>query len=127
MTAIATKPRTEPVEAEDPRNALLDAFANQVQALIDNGLEVQIRARLAHLLPAPVLPPPVAPGRLPERESGATSEADAIERELDLAALITACGTLEKFKLSGATHASLARLKTRLTADLAEAKSRRAA
>jgi len=74
MTAIATKPRTEPVEAEDPRNALLDAFANQVQALIDNGLEVQIRARLAHLLPAPVLPPPVAPGRLPERESGATSK-----------------------------------------------------
>lgn len=41
-------------ERDDPMNALLDAFEGTVRALIDNGLEVQLRARLERLLPAPV-------------------------------------------------------------------------
>lgn len=40
-------------EPEDPLNNLLDAFEAQVQALIDNGLEPQLRARIQRLLPAP--------------------------------------------------------------------------
>ena len=59
---------------EDPRNLLLDAFEGQVQALIDNGLEVQLRARLQRLFPAP------APsGRLPGGESeGASKDQGAV-------------------------------------------------
>lgn len=45
-----------PAEAHDPRNALLDAFEAQVEAMIANGLEPQLRTRLARLLPAPVRP-----------------------------------------------------------------------
>lgn len=37
---------------EDPRNRLLDAFDVLVESLKDNGLEAQLRARLARLLPA---------------------------------------------------------------------------
>lgn len=40
-------------ERENPLNLLLDAFEGQVQALIDNGLGAQLRARLARLLPVP--------------------------------------------------------------------------
>lgn len=43
-------------EREDPLNGLLDAFEAQVQALIDNGLEAQVRARFARLLPVPAAP-----------------------------------------------------------------------
>lgn len=40
-----------PQEQDDPRNALLDAFEAQVQALLDNGFELQVRTRLERLLP----------------------------------------------------------------------------
>lgn len=46
-------------EREDPRNSLLTAFDVLVESLKDNGLEVQLRARVARLLP------PEAVGSLP--------------------------------------------------------------
>lgn len=38
-------------ERVDPLNTLLDAFDVQVRALVEMGLEAQLRARLARLLP----------------------------------------------------------------------------
>lgn len=52
MTA-ARHQSADTAEREDPLNGLLDAFEAQVQALIDNGLEAQVRARFARLLPVP--------------------------------------------------------------------------
>lgn len=46
-------------EREDPRNRLLDTFDVFVESLKDNGLEAQLRARVARLLP------PEAVGSLP--------------------------------------------------------------
>ena len=40
-------------ETDDPMNRLLDAFEAHVEAMLANGLEAQLRARLARLLPAP--------------------------------------------------------------------------
>lgn len=55
-------------ESDDPRNALLDAFEAQIAALIDNGLEPQLRTRLARLLPPPA--PASKPRPHPASESG---------------------------------------------------------
>ena len=38
-------------EREDPRNRLLDALDVLIESLKDNGLEPQVRARVARLLP----------------------------------------------------------------------------
>lgn len=46
--AHAAIERSEP---EDPRNSLLAAFDVLVESLKDNGLEPQLRARVARLLP----------------------------------------------------------------------------
>jgi hypothetical protein len=51
MTAVAPA-RHEPAEREDPRNRMLDVFDTLVESLKDNGLEPQLRARVARLLPA---------------------------------------------------------------------------
>jgi hypothetical protein len=58
MTALATKPRHEPEERDDPRNTVLDLVETSIrQVLIANPeLEVPLRARLARLLPEPVKP-----------------------------------------------------------------------
>mgnify|MGYP001500572918 CR=1 FL=1 len=55
MAAAAVAPNEAP-EREDPMNALLEAFEGTVRALIDNGLEPQLRARLARLLPPEAVP-----------------------------------------------------------------------
>lgn len=56
-TAAAHRIEIDPVE--DPRNSLLDAFDALVESLKDNGLELQLRTRVARLLP------PEAIGTLP--------------------------------------------------------------
>lgn len=102
----------EPQETDDPRNALLDAFDAFLDALIDNGLEGPARARIAGHFP------PLAAsvsGPVPQTVSGS---ADAIETELELAALITDCARFEKLKMSAAAHAAIARMKARAKADL---------
>lgn len=55
MNALA-KPRHEPEEHEDPRNALLDVAAEMIRRCVDLGCEAQIRARLESILPPPVKP-----------------------------------------------------------------------
>lgn len=60
MTAAATKPRHEPEERDDPRNALLDAAEELIRSCIAHGMGPQIEARLAKLLPKPAAPPPAA-------------------------------------------------------------------
>lgn len=54
MSAVARASSADPHprETDDPRNRLLDAFEAQVEAMLANGLEPQLRARLARLLPA---------------------------------------------------------------------------
>lgn len=42
----------EVAEREDPRNRLLDAFETLAESLKDNGLEAQLRTRIARLFPA---------------------------------------------------------------------------
>lgn len=72
----AARGKAEPHETDDPRNLLLDAFEGQVRALIDNGLEVQLRMRLERLLPAPAAPR--LPAGSPQGESEGASKMDAL-------------------------------------------------
>lgn len=59
MSTLAAHTHERDEREDDPRNRLLDAFDVLVEGLKDNGLEVQLRARLARLLP------PEAVGSLP--------------------------------------------------------------
>jgi len=60
--STAAAMRHERDERPDPRNRLLDAFEAHVVSLIDNDLEVQLRARLNRLLP------PLTPQRATDAE-----------------------------------------------------------
>lgn len=115
---------TVPSERDDPRNLLLEAFEGQVRAMIDYGLEAPLRARLARLLPPPVVEADLFAARAAAAPAGAPAAAGP-ECELELAALLTDCARFEKFKMSAASHACIARIKARAARDLDAAKSLR--
>ncbi len=69
-------------DRDDPLDRLLDAFEVQVEALKDQGLEPQLRARLARLLP----PPPATPAPAATPLEAQTDTRD----ELDLATVMSA-------------------------------------
>lgn len=92
--ALASQPR----EADDLRNAHLDAFEANVRAMLANGFEPQLRARLARLLP--------------ERKPAAMTAAEAIEIDLQSASIVAACRRAQQLRLSESDRAVFARLKT---------------
>ena len=51
MAPVGVEAAAQMVEREDAGNVLLDLFEHQVRALLAAGLEVQVRARVARLLP----------------------------------------------------------------------------
>lgn len=105
--------RQLPPEFDSPLDAVLDMIEASVTTAIDLGLEPQLRARLARMLPAPV---PARPAPVP-----VSMPAAARSCPLDLATVLTVCRDLEQFKLSGPKHAAIARLKAWLVAELAAA------
>ena len=90
-------------EREDPLNRLLDAFEEQVKALVDAGLEPQLRARLTRLLPPLVAP---SDSRSASRPDGARD----VAVELDLAMVVTVTKRLSRYRLAAAEHEALRRL-----------------
>jgi hypothetical protein len=104
--AMAASPAAE-TEIENPLNRLLDAFEEQIKALIAAGLEPQLRARLTRLLPVPTSPPAGASGRL--RGAGSDAPRD-FEDELDLAMVVTVTKRLSRYRLAAAEHEALRRL-----------------
>lgn len=124
MTTLAKSIELE--EIVDPRNALIDAFEATITALVDNGFEAQLRARLARLLPPPVPEPdlfgaPADGGPLREAVSPPADD------EIQLTTLIADCKRFEGFKMAAASHAAVTRMRVKALADLDAAKSRRAA
>lgn len=109
-------PDVQPAEADDPRNRLLDAFAEFVAALRANDMGLQARERIRSVWPELFAAPPSA-NRPPDGPANGLD--GGIEARLELAALITDCARLEKLRLSGPAHAAIARLKARAKADLA--------
>lgn len=101
-----------PDEREDPHNRLLDAFEAQVAAAVALGLEPQLRARLARLLPEPARPEP-APAPARPRDS---------EHELLLTQVLVVCRQMEGYRLPGEQHAAIARLKCWIIDRLEEAR-----
>ena len=104
---LARAPRVLPAETDDPREALLDLFEGQVRTLLAHGLEAQMRARMARLLPgieggAATQP---GPGNVPT-----VSPDDA----LLWAGVLTALGYASRARLTEAEHAHVA--ATRLAA-----------
>lgn len=113
--------------SEDPRNALLDAFEAQVVALIDNGFEVQVRARLTRLLPAPqVAPSDSHSASRPEGADAGPKYATA-DDELALLALIADCKRMGKLKATALSHAMIGRIQAIAEAELSAVKSARSA
>jgi hypothetical protein len=86
--------------SSDPRNEMLDQFEAQLRLLLDQGLEVQLRARCDRVMaqgPAvDVVPSDPKPLRLDP---------------MALAGVLVVCRQLERFKLTADQHAAIARLK----------------
>ncbi|MGE3064153.1 MAG: hypothetical protein AB7K67_01085 [Hyphomicrobiaceae bacterium] len=110
--------RALPAERDDPLDRVLDLIEANVEMAIDLGLEAPLRARLARLLPAPGADGFfVGAGDSP---AGSRPPAPVPEAytPLDLAAVLTVCRDLEAFKLRGAQHAAIARLKAWLVMEM---------
>lgn len=117
---FAVRDPSEPYRDEDPRNALLDAFDAQVRAMIDNGFEPQLRARLAKHLPAqPPRADLFAPPPVPDACAGALRQAGA----LGLTALIGELRRLEKLKLTKLAWEAVTAIKAHAEAALAAEKN----
>ncbi len=124
MTALPHHVHTLPSEKgapdEGPRNALLDAFEAQVEALVDNGFEAQLRARLSRLLP-PLRAAADAPvARAADAAASSASPRFAtVDDELSLMALIADCKRMGKLKATALSHAMIGRIQAVAEADLA--------
>lgn len=82
-------------QCDDPVNRLLDVFEDQCEALIAIGLEVQMRSRLARLLPAP-----------PQPAAGQQFEG-GIDREIALAGALGVLARVKRWKSLSAAEVSL--------------------
>lgn len=98
MTAIA---RSMPPERDDPRNAMLDLIEASIRTALDQDLEMQLRARLARLLPAPM-------------PAAAREPVDP----LLLAQLLTACREMASHRLRGPQHEAIARFRQWIVSEL---------
>lgn len=109
-----------PAERDDPMDRVLDMIEVNIETAIDLGLEPQLRARLARLLPAPAMGTVtiLASGTAPAAGSAPVESPAPTRDPLDLAAVLTVCRELETYKLRAAQHAAIARLKGWLVAEL---------
>ena len=107
-----THARELPTEHDDPRDALLDAAEEMIRRAIALGLEPQMRARLARLLPAP-RPVSVAPdvdailaraGVVTALRTAIASTRSPHQRSAYAAALVTAEADLAAARGSGAAR-----------------------
>ena len=114
--ALQVEPGDYDDAQEDPRNRLLDALDGLIEAIQDNGLEFQLRTRLARFLPPPPKAAPVAEA----------PKAD-VNAELELSILIHDCKKLESKPMSGTSHKVIERIKQRAEADLQALKQARVA
>ena len=81
----------EPAEREDPVNGLLDSLETLVTTLVEMGLEPQLRARLARLLPVPT-PSVGGASRLASGEpAGTRGSVSDIDRAIGLANAAAFC------------------------------------
>jgi hypothetical protein len=113
MTVALRRPTYEPQEADDPRNAMLDLVEANIEIAIGQGLEPQIRARLARLLP----PDPCR--ACAEAAARPAPPVVALPEAVDLAAVLTACKATERLRLQASQHAAIARLRGWIVATLA--------
>jgi len=104
----------EPEERDDPRNRLIEAFDAQLQAMLDNGFEAQVRAIVARHLPPPKPAESLAPAVPPDPNL-----------ELELTILIADLKRCEKLKMAAIAHQALARIRARAESDLTAIKHRR--
>ncbi|WP_181337097.1 hypothetical protein [Hyphomicrobium methylovorum] len=118
-TALAARPRSEPEDRDDPRNRLLDAFDAQIEALIDNGFEAQVRARVERHLP-PISP---EPDLFVPQTAGFVC---AAEDELKLQILAGDLKRLAKLKMTEHAHDAVKRVRTWVEQQLEAAKQARA-
>lgn len=105
-----------PDEHDDPRNMLLEAFDAQVEAMIENGFELQLRNRLARLLPAPKPEPDLFSAR-PVADPNAELEAVTVIRD---------CDALARKPMSAISHQAIQRLKARFQTELETLRAGRA-
>lgn len=107
-----------PAEPDDPRNTLLDAFEQFVEALVDNDMALQARLRFERHIPAQ---PSVAHPHpaLSRAHSNDAQKAFAAAGSLGLTALLAELKRLEKLKMNALAHQAVQAVKAEAEAALA--------
>ena len=122
--APAAPCRLPAAEPDDPRNGLLDAFEQFVEALDANDLRTPMVARIKRMFPE-IVPPPAAPVKADPEAPAAVTAALAAAGPLGLDALIRELRRLEKLKMNALAHQAVQAVKTAAEAALPLALSTR--
>lgn len=113
----------EPADAErdDPRNGLLDAFEQFVDALDANDMRAQLVARLKRRFPELAAPSPVPAARQAAPTHSEALAAFVKAGPLGLDALLRELRRLEKLKMNALAHQAVQAVKHAAEAALPEA------
>lgn len=107
MTVARALPEIAESDIQQAHNGLLDLTEQHLRLVLELGMESQLRARLARLLPAETSPPP--------------SPAEQPVSALTLTRMLTVLGFLDRFKLKRVEHEALASVRAAIQAALSAA------